>query len=68
MMELKTRGHEVNPLTNSRQKDAQTKSPPIPTIVREKEIHVVVKIPCRYCGVLNDQLLPKCQSCGAALR
>ncbi len=38
------------------------------TLVKEKEIHVIVKIPCRYCGVLNDQLRSKCESCGAALR
>jgi len=37
--------------------------------IREREIHhVIVKIPCRYCGVLNDQLRNKCESCGAALR
>jgi hypothetical protein len=35
---------------------------------RVKEIHYVVKIPCRYCGVLNDQLGSKCESCGAPLR
>ena len=36
--------------------------------VREKEIHVVVRIPCAHCGVLNDQLRAKCESCGAPLR
>jgi len=39
-----------------------------PTIVKEKEIHVVVRIPCAHCGVLNDQLRTKCESCGAPLR
>ena len=44
--------------------------PPIsgPTIVKEKEIHVLVRIPCGHCGVLNDQLRTKCESCGALLR
>jgi hypothetical protein len=39
-----------------------------PTIVKEKEIHVLVRIPCAHCGVLNDQLRTKCESCGAPLR
>jgi len=39
-----------------------------PTVVREKEIHVVVRIPCAHCGVLNDQLRTKCESCGAPLK
>jgi len=38
------------------------------TILKEKEIHVVVKIPCRYCGTLNDQFAAKCESCGASIR
>jgi hypothetical protein len=48
---------------------AETK-PPVPgsTVVKEKEIHVVVRIPCSHCGVLNDQLRTKCESCGAPLR
>jgi hypothetical protein len=36
--------------------------------LKEKEIHVVVKIPCRFCGTLNDQFSPKCLSCGAPIR
>lgn len=39
-----------------------------PGVVREKEIHVVVRIPCKHCGVLNDQLRTKCESCGAPLK
>jgi hypothetical protein len=39
-----------------------------PGAVREKEIHVVVRIPCKHCGVLNDQLRTKCESCGAPLK
>jgi membrane protein implicated in regulation of membrane protease activity len=39
-----------------------------PAVVREKEIHVVVRIPCEHCGVLNEQLRAKCESCGAPLR
>jgi hypothetical protein len=37
-------------------------------VYREREvIREVVKIPCRYCGTLNDQLSVKCSGCGAAL-
>jgi hypothetical protein len=39
-----------------------------PTVIKEKEIHVVVRIPCKHCGVLNDQLRTKCESCGAPLK
>jgi len=39
-----------------------------PSVIREREVQVVVKIPCRYCGVLNDQLRSKCESCGAPMR
>jgi hypothetical protein len=45
-----------------------SKPPPPTTIVKEKEIHVVVRIPCKHCGTLNDQLRTKCESCGAPLR
>jgi len=37
-------------------------------VVKEKEVRVVVKIPCRFCGTLNDQLSTKCVSCGATVR
>jgi len=37
-------------------------------VVIKETVKEVVKIPCRYCGVLNDQLNPKCESCGAPLR
>jgi hypothetical protein len=37
-------------------------------VYHEREvIREVVKIPCRYCGTLNDQLSMKCASCGATL-
>jgi hypothetical protein len=47
-------------------RNAATKAEPV--VVKEKEIHVVVRIPCEHCGVLNDQLRTKCESCGAPLR
>jgi hypothetical protein len=37
-------------------------------VVIKETVKEVVKIPCRYCGVLNDQLNSKCESCGARLR
>jgi hypothetical protein len=43
--------------------EAQTE----PVVVREKEIRVVVRVPCKHCGVLNDQLRTRCESCGAPL-
>ena len=37
-------------------------------VYKEREvIREVVKIPCRYCGTLNDQLSTKCSGCGATL-
>ncbi len=37
-------------------------------IYKEREvIREVVRIPCRYCGTLNDQLSVKCSGCGAAM-
>ena len=39
-----------------------------PAVVKETEVKVVVKIPCRFCGTLNDQLSTKCVSCGASVR
>lgn len=38
-----------------------------PLIIKEKETQVVVRIPCKHCGTLNDQLKTKCESCGAPL-
>jgi hypothetical protein len=38
-----------------------------PIIIREKETQVVVRIPCKHCGTLNDQLRTKCESCGGPL-
>jgi len=36
-------------------------------IYKEREvIREVVRIPCRFCGTLNDQLSVKCSGCGAA--
>jgi len=37
-------------------------------VVVKETVREIVKIPCRYCGVLNDQLNSKCESCGARLR
>jgi hypothetical protein len=39
--------------------EVEERSSPQPLVMREKEIHYVVKIPCRYCSVLNDQLRSK---------
>jgi hypothetical protein len=36
-------------------------------IIVEKEVRVVVKVKCKYCGQLNNQLNSKCESCGASL-
>jgi hypothetical protein len=45
---------------------AQPNSPQV--IYKEREvIREVVKIPCRFCGTLNDQLSVKCSGCGAAI-
>jgi hypothetical protein len=38
-----------------------------PVVAREKEIQVAVRVPCKFCGALNDQLRTKCESCGAPL-
>jgi len=38
-----------------------------PVVAREKEPQVVARVPCKHCGVLNDQLRTKCESCGAPL-
>jgi MFS superfamily sulfate permease-like transporter len=38
-----------------------------PTVIKEKEVQVVVRVPCKHCGTLNDQLRTKCESCGAPL-
>jgi|GEM_PF-4684752 len=38
-----------------------------PVVYKEREvIREVVRIPCRYCGQLNDQLSLKCSGCGAS--
>lgn len=45
--------------------------PPGPAtgVVHEREvIREVVRIPCRFCGTLVDQLAAKCSSCGAVPR
>jgi hypothetical protein len=37
-------------------------------VYKEREvIREVVKIPCRFCGTLNDQLSMKCAGCGASI-
>jgi hypothetical protein len=33
----------------------------------EKETQAAVKIPCKFCGSLNDPLRTKCESCGAPM-
>lgn len=38
------------------------RAPGTPTIERH-----IVKIRCRHCGTLSDEMLPRCASCGAAL-
>ena len=47
---------------------AESSAGSAPVVVREKETQVVVRIPCKHCGVLNDQLRTKCESCGAPLK
>lgn len=46
-------------------------SQPIPNNVTHRETiierQVVVKVRCRYCGTLNNDGNPKCESCGANL-
>jgi ribosomal protein L40E len=39
------------------------------TVEKEKlvEREVVVKVKCRYCGALNDQMARKCVSCGGPM-
>jgi len=39
-------------------------------VVFHKEVvnQIIVRIPCKYCGNLNDQILTKCASCGASLK
>lgn len=41
-----------------------------PSIIERERIierEVVIKIKCRYCGTLNDQMAQKCSSCGGSL-
>ncbi len=41
----------------------------IPVIIhKEVQSQIIVRIPCRYCGQLNDQTSIKCSSCGASVR
>ena len=49
--------------------ETQPKTEPRPTEYREKEIitREIVRIPCKYCGTLNNQTDTKCKSCGASL-
>jgi len=34
-------------------------------VVIKETIKEIVKVPCRYCGVLNGQMNSKCESCDA---
>ncbi len=47
---------------------AQASAGSSPVVIKEKEVTTVVKIPCKHCGALNDQLRTKCESCGAPLK
>lgn len=44
--------------------------PPQPAVVREREItREIVRVPCRYCGNLNDLATARfCSSCGAPIK
>ncbi len=44
--------------------------PPNPQVVKETRevIREIVKVPCRYCGTLNESTAPRCMSCGATTR
>lgn len=44
--------------------------PPQPTVIREREVtREIVKVPCRYCGNLNDLATDRfCRSCGAPVK
>ncbi len=47
------------------------KQAPQPTIVREREVtqREIVRVPCKYCGSLNDLATAKfCSSCGAPIK
>lgn len=39
---------------------------PPATVTHTIEKHIV-KVRCRHCGTLSDEMLPRCGSCGAAL-
>lgn len=47
------------------------KQPAQPQIIREKEVtqREIVKVPCKYCGALNNLATDKsCSSCGAPVK
>lgn len=44
----------------------QVVKPSAQPVVKEKEVvRQVVMIPCKYCGMLMDQLVTECPNCGA---
>jgi hypothetical protein len=44
----------------------QVVQPSAQPVIKEKEVvHQVVMIPCKYCGMLMDQLVTVCPNCGA---
>ncbi|MEM2099412.1 MAG: hypothetical protein QXU99_06725 [Candidatus Bathyarchaeia archaeon] len=46
--------------------DIQVVQPAAQPIIKEKEVvRQVVMIPCKYCGMLMDQLVTECPNCGA---
>jgi hypothetical protein len=42
----------------------ESKNRPTKEVIREREI---VRIPCKYCGSLNENTAKKCSNCGAVI-
>ena len=54
------------PDVTSKVASLQVVQPSAQPVIKEKEIvHQVVMIPCKYCGMLMDQLVTVCPNCGA---
>ncbi|HEX9862410.1 MAG TPA: hypothetical protein VGB11_03905 [Candidatus Bathyarchaeia archaeon] len=54
------------PDVTSKVANLQVVQPSAQPVIKEKEIvHQVVMIPCKYCGMLMDQLVTVCPNCGA---
>ena len=50
----------------SKIQELQVVQPSAQPVVKEKEVvRQVVMIPCKYCGMLMDQLVTECPNCGA---